>query len=103
MVLETLKCVDFKRVAFARSCYDFIEDIGGHTSVDLQIDERCVQDELLEGDMGPGGARIRTDNLRDVSIQLAGLKSRRLSLFLRRAGEVSGLATALGVQVVYLS
>ena len=42
-----------ERMAFARSCYDFIEGIGGHTSVGLQIDERCVQDKLLEGDMGP--------------------------------------------------
>ena len=63
-------------MAFARSCYDFIEGIGGHTSVGLQIDERCVQDKLLEGDMshGAGGASIRTDDMRDVSIRLVGLK-----------------------------
>jgi hypothetical protein len=62
-------------MAFARSCYDFIEGIGGHTSVGLQIDERCVQDKLLEGDWhGAGGASIRTDDMRDVSIRLVGLK-----------------------------
>lgn len=41
-----------EKMVSAQSCYDFLEGIGGHTSIGLQIDERCVQDELPEGDMG---------------------------------------------------